>query len=261
MIRTVEAVVLSRRESGEMDKRVHLLVSGEGKITAIARGARKVGSRTSASTEPAVLGLFAIDEGRGIPSIRQVQPTSVRARLRRSPASAAAALYLCDLADRICAPQAPRDDLFEILNRCLDALDSGLDPLHVILRMETDILRAEGVSPELDVCIRCGADARTNDGRYLLVALEGGCVCDRCRSDTDRLMRLHASVRDCWRSYASPDGHEPGVVDMVLWTTARAVHDYLKIHLDGEPPSAAVVWPLLEPPARKEGVTSSSSSV
>ncbi len=260
MVRTVEAVVLSRRVSGEIDKCVRLLVKGEGKITALARGARKLGSRTSASTEPAVTGLFAIEQGRGMTSIRQAQPVSVRAHLRRSPASSAAALYLCDLADLVCASQLPRDDIYATLNKRLDALDSGLEPLWVMAQTETDVLQAEGVSPRLGRCLRCGGDALTADGRYLLAPRDGGCICEQCRRGQDRLMRLHESVYECWRSLAADDSDCRRPLDAVLWTTARAIHDYLKFHLDAEPPSSAVVWELLEPRLRTKGASLSSSS-
>jgi len=58
------AVVLRTQDYREADKLVTMLTRDEGKITAIARGVRKIKGKSKALVEPLTLGFFLLTEGK-----------------------------------------------------------------------------------------------------------------------------------------------------------------------------------------------------
>jgi len=194
-----EAVVLRVIEFGESDRIVHLLVPESGRLTAIAKGARR-----SVRRFPGTLDLFnhlrvAVDARRSTAMARLEQATLVRAfgGLRASSPRFALGCYLVELLDRLAPEGAAHSDARRLFAFALEALDrAARAPLDLRLRplLELRALDALGLRPELRRCVRCGDEPGGFDagpggsrGAVGFHVGEGGPVCRRCAGSAQGL--------------------------------------------------------------------------
>ena len=177
--------MLRTRDFGESDRIAHLLLPDTGRVSAIAKGARR-----SVKRFPGALDLFhhlrvQIDRRRAGALARLDQATLLRSfpGLRAAPARFALGCYLLELLDRL-APEAaaPGDarHLFRFALAALETLERA--PVDARLRtlLELRALDALGLRPELRRCVRCGAEAVGRAGRVRFHVADGGPVCERC---------------------------------------------------------------------------------
>jgi DNA repair protein RecO (recombination protein O) len=197
-----EALVLRVIEFGESDRIVHLLVPDSGRLTAIAKGARR-----SVRRFPGTLDLFnhlriAVDARRTNAMARLDQATLLRAfgGLRAASARFALGCYLVELLDRLAPEGAARGDARRLFAFALDALEhASRAPLDLRLRplLELRALDALGLRPELRRCVRCGDELRGAPGEagpgLPRIAIgfhvaEGGPVCAGCAAGVQGLL-------------------------------------------------------------------------
>lgn len=185
---TVEAIVLRSVRSGEADRVLHLLGREQGRIGAIAKGARKTTARWGARLEPLSRIQAVLHPGRGeLQPVGSVHLVRSGQALRDDPYRLGAALLGVELASRLFpdAPESP-ERLFDGLDRFLALAeglearpaDPSLDPLALAFALK--LLALAGWLPELGACVACGAP-----GPLVAHAVGlGGATCDACRSGT-----------------------------------------------------------------------------
>jgi len=190
-----EALVLRALAFGESDRIVHLLVPDSGRLTAIAKGARR-----SVRRFPGTLDLFnhlrvQVDARRPGAMARLEQATLLRpfGRLRADAARFALGCTLLERLDRLAPEGASRGDARRLFAFALAALETASrEPLDARLRilLELRALDALGLRPELARCVRCGGalEPRRPAGGARGSAAgfhvgEGGAVCGGCAAD------------------------------------------------------------------------------
>jgi DNA repair protein RecO (recombination protein O) len=195
---TTEALVLRSLDFGESDRIVHLLVPDAGRLTAIAKGARR-----SVRRFPGTLDLFnhlrvQVERRRTSGMARLEQATLIEAftPLRRSPPRFALGCYLLELLDRLAPEGAARADGRRLFAFALAALRTLATPRRVDSRLRTLLelraLDALGLRPELSCCVRCGAGLKPGAAAEVAFAVaDGGPVCAACLRDGEPLLRVH----------------------------------------------------------------------
>ena len=172
-----EAVVLRTWKLGEADRIVSLHTLGNGKVRGVAKGVRRTRSKFGARLEPACHVAVQLYRGRGdLDTVTQAETIDRFASLRSDPERFARASAMLEAVDQL-APETEGDpDRHVMLVRALatlDRIDSGL----VVAGFFLKLLALEGVQPELDSCVGCGAAGP-------LVAIDvdsGGVLCRDCR--------------------------------------------------------------------------------
>ncbi len=186
-----EGIVLRRRPSGEADATLVLLTPGEGRLDAVARGVRKPQARLRGHIEPVTRSRFLIARGRGRDVVAQAVTLDAYLRLKTSLQALAAAIYCCELAERLSAVHAPQHELYALLTDTLAALDAGANPEGSARYFELHLLAVSGYELQVVACAACGADLP--EAEAFFAAGAGGILCRGCRADTPgRLLSVRA---------------------------------------------------------------------
>jgi len=178
-----EAVVLRSIRYSESDAVLALTTRARGRVSAMAKGARKTTSRLGGRLQPGVRVLVSIHEGRGdMGTIRGASVIDAHAGLWVAGHRLQAAACVLETVMRVMPEQEPSEEAWNLLTRTLTLLSRApappgparLDP--VVLGCQAKLLVVSGLLPLLTVCARCGAGPPLP----AFSAASGGAVCDAC---------------------------------------------------------------------------------
>src|SRR5437588_1637443 len=124
-----EAIVLRSIRYGEADRIIHLYTPGQGRLSAIAKGARRSRSRFGARLEPFVRVSVVLHTGRSeLHTVTGVDTVAFHGGLREYAATLDAAARACDAVARLFETPDPHPEVFRLLANELALL--GADPAH-----------------------------------------------------------------------------------------------------------------------------------
>lgn len=150
-----EAVVLRRHNLGETDKSVILFTRNQGKLSAVAKGARRPTSRISGATELFSHCVVMLAVGRNLDVITQCEVREPFLGLRADLNRFAAASYLAELTDSMLEDRMPAPGLFDLFVESLRILDAGGSVLAAVCAFELHASRELGYEPSVSLCVRC----------------------------------------------------------------------------------------------------------
>lgn len=119
---TVTGIILNQAPVGEYDRRVCILTSERGKISAFARGARKPNSRLVAATSPFSFGQFRLYEGKNSYNIMDVSISNYFEQLRGDYIGACYGMYFLEIADYYTRENNDEREMMKLLYQTLRAL-------------------------------------------------------------------------------------------------------------------------------------------
>ncbi len=230
-----QAVVLRAWKLGEADRIVSMHTLDHGKVRGVAKGVRRTRSKFGSRVEPLSHVSIQLYRGRGdLDTITQVETIDRFPSLRADPDRFARAEAMLEAVEQVAQEREPDRDLHVMLVRALATLDRDDSPL-VVAAFFLKVLAHEGLQPQLDECVSCGATA-------MLEAIDmndGGVLCRSCR----RGRSISEAALDLLRRIlggglagvlAEPVGPATGEVD--LFATALLEH-----HLERRLRSVAVL--------------------
>lgn len=155
-----------------------LLTRERGRVSALARGCRKQGSKLLSSCDVFCCAQFAFDKKAGRYYVTQAQPTKNFYLLRKNmPALMTGALFL-EICEKVAMPEQPGPRLFALLANALFQMEAGRPPREVFIFFVYKLLDILGLRPELQSCALCG---KPPANRLNLSA--GGVVCAACHGE------------------------------------------------------------------------------
>lgn len=181
-----EGIVLKARAYGESNKIVTLMTREAGKVSAMARGAKKPSSRLASVTQPFTYGVYVVQRHTGMGTLQQGEHLNSMRHIREDIVATAYASYVVELVDRLVEEGRPEPYAFDVLMQALQAIEEGYDPEAITLFVEWKLLPYTGVQPILHACAGCGAV----DGEFAFSFKEGGFLCHRCFRLDPYLIRL-----------------------------------------------------------------------
>jgi len=179
LIKTV-AITLKSRKWGDADRIVTFYTKQLGKIRAVARGARRLKSRTGAALEPlAICDLDLFEKsGDSLYRVSQVDFVEPFVRFREDLALMAAAARMANVVEAVTPDGDPDPQLFETLEQGLRLLLTSEDPTLTALLFQIRLLGLTGFRPQTDQCAACGRTRVIREPQFSPAS--GGLVCATC---------------------------------------------------------------------------------
>ena len=175
-----EAIVLRSIRYGEADRVLQLYTPRHGRVSAIAKGARRARSRFGARLEPFFQIRAVLYEGRSeLYTVTAVDTVDARPGLRASAAALDSAARACDAVARMFETTDPHPEVFALLANELTLLAVGSAAGAAnALAFRLKLLLAAGIVPQLASCASCGEHEHLTG----FSAAAGGVVCSSCES-------------------------------------------------------------------------------
>lgn len=173
-------VVLRTTPLRESDLLVVLYTDAHGRVSAVARGARRSQRRFAGALSLLVLARYQLGRRpRGeLWGLDGAEIVSEWTRLSSDVVAVAHASYAAELLDALLPPEAPDPHALEILVSLWDSLaEAGPSP-GALRAVELALLELAGHQPAIDRCAACGETALETGAVF--DPTRGGAICRRC---------------------------------------------------------------------------------
>jgi DNA repair protein RecO (recombination protein O) len=180
---TTAALVLRARPFGESDKIVSFLTQSHGKLTGIAKGAKRSKRRFSNSLEPFSLVTLRFTDRpqRSLVFIQACDLIRVYKTLITALEKIAHASYLVEITDELTREREENGVLFDFLCDALNFIDQRGVSTSLLVFLELQLLRHFGYQPMLDRCARCQKIwSFGSSAQWRFSYRDGGLICQSC---------------------------------------------------------------------------------
>ncbi|MBN1452625.1 MAG: DNA repair protein RecO [Anaerolineales bacterium] len=175
----VQAIVLRHADWGEADRLVTLYTREQGKLRAVAKGARKITSRKAGHLEPFTYVKLQLSRGRDLFIVTQADTVEAYVALRESLVLTGYASYVVELLDRfVYEEEGANPTLFRLLADTLERIAKNEDTWLAVRYYEMRLLDFLGFRPQLFECANCGREIQAEDQFFSFAG--GGAICPRC---------------------------------------------------------------------------------
>jgi DNA repair protein RecO (recombination protein O) len=189
---STSAILIRRTDFGDYDLILSLFSQAQGKISVIAKSAKKSTRRFAG-----VLELFSeldavVTAGRGLPVLQEASLKNPFAQIRAVPSRLAYASYWAELIQDWMEAHAAHAELYRLLQHVLSELDQGSVPAAVLsIVFQMRFLRLSGHSPNLEHCVGCRCEMPAIRPNVLGVDVaKGGIACPACAPACDHAQHL-----------------------------------------------------------------------
>ena len=197
------AIVLRVIDFSETSCIVSLFTEGLGKISAMAKGARRPKSPFESA-----LDLLArcriVFLHKSSDSLDLLTEAKLDRRFRaaaRDLSRLYAGYYVAELLQELTDEADPHPILFSLADRTLDGLDNDGPVAELVLRFEMMALKILGHMPSLDACAGCGGPVNMQQ-KIPFSQIAGGVLCGECRRRTRGVVLTRPEVIELLKRYA-----------------------------------------------------------
>ncbi len=203
------AIVLRLVEFSETSLIVTMFTRDFGKVTALAKGARRPkGPFESALDLLALVRIVFLRKSSDVLDLLTEAKLDRRFRAAgRDLGRLYAGYYVAELLAELTDTHDPHPELFEAANQALLALDGNVSPITTLLWFELLALGQVGHAPSLEQCAACSREVEVgppdSNGRVPFGLLAGGLLCNACRSGQRQVVSVSVAVIHRLRQFSS----------------------------------------------------------
>ncbi|PGP45676.1 DNA repair protein RecO [Bacillus thuringiensis] len=210
MFQKVEGIVIRTTDYGETNKIVTIFSRERGKVSAMARGAKKPKSRLASVSQLMTHGHFLIQMGSGLGTLQQGEIISTMKEIREDIFLTAYASFIVELTDKATEDKKHNPYLFEMLYQTLHYMCEGVDPEVLSLIYQTKMLPVLGMRPYFDTCAICHQETDF----VAFSVREGGFLCSRHAEQDPYRIPVGEAVHKLLRLFFHFDLHRLGNVSV-----------------------------------------------
>ena len=235
-IHKTEAIVLRHLPLGEADYIVTLYTPNQGRLRAVARGARKIKSRLGGHLEPLMRTSLLMTRGQSMDSVQQAEVLEGFRAVREDLDRLSQAIYMAELVD-VSTPEGQANyPVYRLLLETLRSLADSAGPA-LLPHFQLRLLGHSGFMPELHRCVEC--ETALEPGRHRFAPGQGGCLCDGCHPPGVSVLPLSLNtlkaLRFLQRCERIEDAIKLRLDDETLTEMRRLMEALLQFVLDREP--------------------------
>lgn len=228
----MQAIVLARRNFRENDQVISLFTREKGKITALARGVKKIVSKNSAFLEPFFFVEAEVLPGREVRHLTKATGVksyrNIRADFRKSVIAGKAAVFI----DRLVQDDQNEPAIFSLLERWLNFIDENNTGTGHYFGLIVRLFKILGYEPVLNKCVFCKKPAPPAATRLFFSPAGGGLACLACRKKAGSDIILPLDVKDIaeWNIFFEREIFEWSFV--ITPRLERAIMDFAEYHTE-----------------------------
>jgi len=177
LLEKMQGIVMKTQDYGESHKIVTIFSNKAGKISAIAKGAKKPKSRMAAVTQPFIFGDYFVYLNSGLSTIQQGDVIDSLRRIREDIIKTAYASYIVEMTDKLTDSHSPDQYVFNQLYQTLNWIAEHEDADIPIMMYELKLFKKGGFAPTVDKCVNCGS----KNEPFAFSIAEGGLLCPECK--------------------------------------------------------------------------------
>ncbi|CAG7606020.1 DNA repair protein RecO [Paenibacillus solanacearum] len=226
----VQGIVIRSMDYGEGNKIITLLTREHGKLSVVARGAKKVKSRFGSSAQLFTFGDYLFFKSGQLGTLNHAEIIEPYHKIREDLHRAAHASYLAELTDRMLGDQEGQPILFDQLKGSLTAIQEDKDYEIVDHLYEMKMLMFAGYTPELSQCVVC---RESREAAAFSIGL-GGMLCERCILRDPQAIRISAGIGKMLKLFIQADVRRIGQIDVKPQTKQLLKHlmrSYMDTHV------------------------------
>jgi len=181
MIIKTEGFVLKNKKMGEADSLLTIFTRKLGKISAVAKGARKPKSQLLAGIQPFCYSEFVIYKGKNLYQVSSCDPKQIFYNIREDIDRLAYGAYILELVEAVITEGQTNNRLFNLMGKTLSILTLEEIQMQTVIRaFELKLLHYSGYKPQFTGCVSCGS----KEGKEFRFSVgQGGILCSQCYNE------------------------------------------------------------------------------
>ena len=176
-----EGLTLKKSPMGEGGLLVTLFTKDQGKLRAVARGARRSASKMVGHLEPLTQVRLSVTHGRNLDYITQAQIIGNFADVKNDLDAMTKGLYLAELLDGFGSEAHSNQPLYHMAVEVLQSVGRNPKSDWPLRFFELQLLRVSGLMPELYQCVECNQPLVPGGHRFSPSL--GGTLCRQCQPE------------------------------------------------------------------------------
>ncbi|MFZ5815192.1 MAG: DNA repair protein RecO [Bacillota bacterium] len=217
-----DGIVIRVRDFDEADKVAVILTREEGKIQAVAKGARRPRNRFAAAMQLFTHVRAQLFHGRNMDTLSQVEIVESFRHLREDLVRMAYATYACEVIDALVADRQKHEPPFLLLLTSLHLFNEPeMAPEPILRAYELKLLSMLGFRPSLEACVSCGTREVAAGGAVRFAPGLGGVLCPTCASEGEAVLRISRGSLETMKHLLDGDIRRAHVVRLAGETAAE----------------------------------------